>query len=83
MTSNEIKLADNTITTDELENLSKWVTSNPQLTKGDLTLEFERIFADYIGSQYAIYVNSGSSANLLMIYSLLESGHSGRPFVRG
>lgn len=43
MTSNEIKLADNTITTDELENLSKWVTSNPQLTKGDLTLEFERI----------------------------------------
>ena len=74
MTSNEIKLADNTITTDELENLSKWVTSNPQLTKGDLTLEFERIFADYIGSQYAIYVNSGSSANLLMIYSLLESG---------
>ena len=31
---------------------------------------FEREFADYIGSKHAVMVNSGSSANLLMVASL-------------
>ena len=42
------------------------------LDSGDLTMgrkvaEFERVFADYIGTRYAVMVNSGSSANLLMV----------------
>ncbi|MBB4066950.1 DegT/DnrJ/EryC1/StrS family aminotransferase [Gellertiella hungarica] len=32
--------------------------------------EFERAFADYTGSRYCVMVNSGSSANLLMVAAL-------------
>jgi CDP-4-dehydro-6-deoxyglucose reductase, E1 len=36
-------------------------------TMGPQVAEFERRFADYIGTKYAVMVNSGSSANLLMV----------------
>ncbi|MEK7089971.1 MAG: DegT/DnrJ/EryC1/StrS family aminotransferase, partial [Patescibacteria group bacterium] len=45
-----------------------------QLTKGGLTLEFEKKWADWIGSKYAVFCNSGSSANLLAAYAALLSG---------
>ena len=34
---------------------------------GPKVAKFERRFADYIGTRYAVMVNSGSSANLLMV----------------
>jgi CDP-6-deoxy-D-xylo-4-hexulose-3-dehydrase len=45
-----------------------------RLTKGDQTLEFEREFSNYVGSKYSVFVNSGSSANLLVASALKESG---------
>ena len=41
------------------------VLLSDRLTMGHKVKEFEKQFADYIGSNYAIMVNSGSSANLL------------------
>jgi len=41
------------------------VLLSDKLTMGNRVEEFEEQFADYIGSNYAIMVNSGSSANLL------------------
>ncbi|HEY3329033.1 MAG TPA: DegT/DnrJ/EryC1/StrS family aminotransferase [Capsulimonadaceae bacterium] len=38
-----------------------------QLTMGAVVREFEREFAKFIGSPYAVMVNSGSSANLLAV----------------
>ncbi len=38
---------------------------------GDHVLEFEKQFASYFGSKYAVMVNSGSSANLLAISAML------------
>lgn len=69
-----IKLAQDTIETSELEQLSKWIVTSSQLTKGPLTVEFEKAYAAYTGCKYAVFVNSGSSANLLMAYALLEGG---------
>src|SRR5688572_13861524 len=40
---------------------SEFTTMGPQVAA------FERAFADYIGTKYAVMVNSGSSANLLMV----------------
>lgn len=37
------------------------------ITMGKKTEEFEKRYADYIGSKYCVAVNSGSSANLLMV----------------
>lgn len=71
---NRIKLAENTISRNELELLAEWIPKADQLTKGPLVLEFEKKFAEYIGTKHCVMVNSGSSANLLMAYSLLEGG---------
>tara|TARA_R110000824_G_scaffold87273_3_gene215222 strand:- start:7 stop:1197 length:1191 start_codon:yes stop_codon:yes gene_type:complete len=67
-------LAMETITDKDIDALSEWLKSYPRLTKGDLTLEFEKLWAEYIGTKYAIFCNSGSSANLLMVYAALHAG---------
>ena len=67
-------LAKETITETEIQNLIEWLKGYPRLTKGELTIEFEEEWAKYIGTKYSVFVNSGSSANLLMIYALKELG---------
>ncbi len=47
------------------------VVISQKFTMGEKVKLFEKKFADYIGSKYAIMVNSGSSANLLMVASLV------------
>ena len=46
------------------------VISSGRFTMGKYVADFERQFADYIGSKYAVMSNSGSSANLLMVAAL-------------
>lgn len=70
-----IRLAENTITHEELLALSEWIPNSPQLTKGPLVVEFEKKFASFTGTKHCVMVNSGSSANLLMAYSLLEGNY--------
>ncbi|HEV7918064.1 MAG TPA: DegT/DnrJ/EryC1/StrS family aminotransferase [Solirubrobacterales bacterium] len=43
-----------------------------RVTMGENVRAFEQMFADFMGSKYAIMVNSGSSANLLAIAALCE-----------
>lgn len=69
-----IPLVRDTITSADIERLTEWLSTNPRLTKGELVSEFESQFSDYIGVNHAIFVNSGSSANLLMLYALKMSG---------
>ncbi len=70
----KVSLAEETISQEELFALSDWVKQGSRLTKGPLCLEFERQFAEWQGSRYAVFVNSGSSANLLLAYTLKEGG---------
>jgi len=46
------------------------VVKQDRYTMGDAVFEFERQFARFFGSSYAVMVNSGSSANLLAIAAL-------------
>ena len=69
-----IPLVKDTINSTDIKNLSDWLLTNPRLTKGKLTLEFEKEWNKWNGNKYSIFVNSGSSANLLMVYALLVSG---------
>jgi CDP-6-deoxy-D-xylo-4-hexulose-3-dehydrase len=68
------KLAEQIINQNDLDALADWLHGNPQLTKGALTIEFERAWASWIGTKYAMFCNSGSSANLLMAYAAHVSG---------
>ena len=64
-------LAKETIDKEDIDALCGWLKSYPRLTKGNLTLEVEDEWAKYIGTRYAAFNNSGSSANLLMIYTAI------------
>ena len=48
------------------------VLKSKKLTMGKIAKNFERIFAKKIGAKYALMVNSGSSANLLMLSALVN-----------
>ena len=69
-----IKLAEATNDKHDLDALSEWISGYPRLTQGDLTKKYEAEWSDYLGIKNSISVNSGSSANLLMLYSLIEAG---------
>ncbi len=48
--------------------IAKKIIDNRQLTMSRQTESFEKEFAKYVGSKYAVMVNSGSSANLLSVF---------------
>ena len=52
--------------------LSGWLTMGPRVR------EFERLWADEVGVKHTIAVNSGSSALLVMLTALVETGHLSR-----
>ena len=43
-----------------------------KITMGDITKKFEIEFANFVGSKYALMVNSGSSANLLAAFAMIN-----------
>lgn len=73
---NMIKLVSDTIDKNDITNLVNWLSQDeiPRLTKGDITIDFEKKWSNKIGVQHTTYVNSGSSAILLALAALKESG---------
>ena len=69
-----IKLVNDTIDHVDIQNLISWLSKNEKLTKGPRTIEFEKKWSEWLGVKYSVFVNSGSSANLAAIYSMLLSG---------
>ena len=70
----KIPLVKNTIDNQDIDKLIEWLQTYPRLTKGELTVKFEEEWSKFIGTRYSVFVNSGSSANLLMLYTLIETG---------
>ena len=69
-----IRLAEATNDSEDMDALADWLKTYPHLTQGPLTKEYEAKWSSYLGVKESIFVNSGSSANLLMLYTLMESG---------
>jgi CDP-6-deoxy-D-xylo-4-hexulose-3-dehydrase len=69
-----VLLAEETISQQDLETTAAWMLAGNRLTKAEVTTEFEAAFAAWMGCEHAVFVNSGSSANLLMIYAAKEAG---------
>jgi CDP-6-deoxy-D-xylo-4-hexulose-3-dehydrase len=59
----------------EYQALQDVITSG-MFTMGPKVTQFERDFAGYIGSKYAVMANSGSSANLLMVAALFYTNNA-------
>ena len=73
-----IKLVTDTINKQDIDNLIGWLETYPRLTKGDLTPEFESKWSDWLGIDHSVFCNSGSSANLLMLWALVEANRISR-----
>ena len=69
-----IHLTNDTIDEKDVDRLIEWLKTYPRLTKGPMTKEFEEKWSKWLGTKYSVFCNSGSSANLLMLYALIRSG---------
>lgn len=74
MTKPSITLARDTIDHADIDRLTDWLKTRPRLTMGEITTAFENRWAEAVGTRHAVFVNSGSSANLLMLYALKVTG---------
>lgn len=54
--------------------LCEFIMDAKQVSYSHYCKEFEKKFAAWQGTKYCVFVNSGSSANLIMIQSLLNTG---------
>ena len=61
------KLQENALTKKDLKSLSNYILKTKKLTQGDEVKKFEKKFSKWNKSKYSVLVNSGSSANLLII----------------
>jgi CDP-6-deoxy-D-xylo-4-hexulose-3-dehydrase len=69
-----IRLAEKIIDRDDINRLKEWLDTSDRYTKGLQTEMFEREWSEWVGCKHSVFVNSGSSANLLIVMSLLYSG---------
>ena len=68
-------LANSPIDKEDISYLIKWLETNPRLTMGPITKKFENNWSKYIGTKNSVFVNSGSSANTLMVYTAIINGN--------
>jgi len=73
MNKSKFSLAYNTIEDQDYRLMINFLKKRKKLTQSTETKKFENKFAKYLGSKHSIFVNSGSSANLLIAQGLLES----------
>lgn len=67
---------------EELDAMQRVIASG-MLTMGEQVKAFERDFAQYVGSKYCVMVNSGSSANLLIVAALFYTKNPALKLQRG
>jgi CDP-6-deoxy-D-xylo-4-hexulose-3-dehydrase len=80
--STPYRLAADTFRTEEIE-AAKKVLDSGLLTMGERVRTFEGEFAAWVGSRHALMVNSGSSANLLMVDALVRRAEGKAPLAPG
>lgn len=68
------RLAQNTISNNDIDALANWLKTYPPLTMpaGTLVKRFEEEWSKKTGVKYSVFCNSGSSANLLAYSALLN-----------
>lgn len=63
----------NNVTREDLDEVIKYLKlDNPILTQSRNVVEFEKEWSEWLGMKYSVFVNSGSSANLLSVCVLKE-----------
>jgi len=66
------KLQENVLNKEDTEILVDFIRHTKRFTQFEKVKEFEKEYSRWLGTKYCVYVNSGSSANLLLIAALKE-----------
>jgi CDP-6-deoxy-D-xylo-4-hexulose-3-dehydrase len=61
---------DRAVTQDDRKKLCAFIMSNEKLSYGDKCKELERVWSEWLGVKYSVFVNSGSSANLILVQAM-------------
>lgn len=73
------RLAEDTISAEDLEALANWLRTNPRLTQGQLVRDFEDAWSSWLGRADSVMVTSGTSANFLLTLAALRRVGGTRP----
>ncbi len=65
-------LMQNNITSEDISKIIAFLKGKPILTNSKKVMEFERKWSKWLGVNYSVFVNSGSSANFLTMRCLRE-----------
>ena len=63
-------LMENNIIQEDLEALIEFLKGNPILTQSSNVKAFEDEWSQWLGVRYSVFVNSGSSANLITLSAI-------------
>lgn len=68
-------LMHNNITDEDLDVLVQFLSQRPApiMTNGPKVREFEKLWSEWLGVKYSVFVNSGSSANILTMLLIKET----------
>ena len=69
------KLAHDTIDNKDYLKMINFLKERKYLNQSKITRKFEKNFSKFLNSKYSTFVNSGSSANLLIAQTLLEGNY--------
>ena len=69
------KLAHNTIDDNDYQILINFLKKKKTLTQSKIVNKFQENFSDFLKTKHSVFVNSGSSANLLIAQVLIEGSY--------
>lgn len=61
---------DEAISSNDKDVICNFIKSGSKLSYGERVKEFEKIWSEWLGVKHSVYVNSGSSANLLLVQAM-------------
>jgi len=74
-------LMENNITREDLDALIDFLKKNPRLTQAKNVKAFENEWSEWLGVNYSVFVNSGSSANIISMAALKHQHGTGEIIV--
>lgn len=60
------------ITEDDKSAMIEFINTTKQFTNGPKVREFEKLWSDWLGCKYSLFVSSGSTANFLLLAAIKE-----------
>ena len=72
-------MTDDAISAEERKELADFILFTDKLTQGNTVKEFEEQWSKWLGCKYSIFVNSGSSANLMLVRAIHSMNKKDNP----